>query len=66
MKTYSLFSFDGEQAMIDALPVKYPMELNRSDMTVFIRALREASMNGDDRSVGLYTAIAETLGVELV
>jgi hypothetical protein len=66
MKTYSLFTFEGEQAMIDALPLKYPMELNRSDMTVLIRALREASIHGDEEALDIYMGIASTLGVELL
>jgi hypothetical protein len=70
---HALLSEEGEEAMIKALPDKYPMILNRHDMERLVRLLGEAALkelysdeDEDDFALSLYSAVAATLGVTLV
>lgn len=71
MQSYTFGSAEGMNALHKALPEKYPMELNRSDMDMLIKALHVAWNEGEpvdvsDWAGGFLSSIGQTVGVEWV
>ena len=60
MKTYT-YGRTPHEVIHKALPQKYPMELNRSDMLNLLEALESAST---DWSISMRMSILETIGIE--
>jgi len=60
MKTYT-YGTTPRQIIKEALPHKYPMELNRSDMLELLSVLRS---NSSDWSMSMRMSILETIGIE--
>ena len=57
--TYS-YGMTPDDAILDALPFKYSMELNRHDMLSVLRALAD----GGENAQSLRTSILSTLDIE--
>jgi hypothetical protein len=50
-----------EEVILEALPFKYSMELNRSDMLALLIALAHSD---EDDAMSLRSSILETIGIE--
>lgn len=70
-KTYS-FGLTPVKVIEDALPQKYPMELNKADMIALLQAINALSFNVKlsdeefERAASLRQSILETIGIEEV
>jgi hypothetical protein len=68
METYTLLSEEGEEAVLNALPLRYPMTLNREDMKTVVKALGVYARQYDNsgEAMSLYSSIAASVGIELI
>jgi len=66
MDSYTYCSDKGVAAVIENLPPKYAMELNRSDMTNLVSSLRLAYHFGNEWAGEFLSSIAETVDIEFV
>lgn len=67
MKTYT-YGRTPNEVVRQALPHKYSMELNKSDMMMFLKILNFVSMNFpkgiSSWAMGMRSGILETIGIE--
>jgi hypothetical protein len=66
MQTFTYCSEEGVTAVVDVLPHKYSMELNRSDMTELVTVLQMGWDNGSEWAGDFLSSIAQTLDIEFI